>query len=132
MEVDMEPVHEPDHDAPDPPARPALGEALAAEVVAGLSRLEILRGRVSGALPLPPIHHLTGIRPVSAEPGVAVFAMPASDWLCNEFGRVYGGAVGFLAKSSVAAAVQTTAPAGTAYTALDVKVKPGAGGRGRS
>jgi uncharacterized protein (TIGR00369 family) len=122
VEIDLEPVPEPDHATPDPPSRPAAGETLGTEMVAGLSGLDILRGQVGGALPLPPIHHLTGIRPVSAEPGGAVFAMPATDWLRNEFGRVFGGAVGFLAKSSVAGAVQTVAPAGTAYTALDVKV----------
>ncbi|HEX6492259.1 MAG TPA: PaaI family thioesterase, partial [Candidatus Dormibacteraeota bacterium] len=120
--VELEETVEPAYADPDPHLRPADGVALDAEVMARYSGLELLRAQASGALPLPPVHHLTGIRPVSAERGRAVFAMPAGEWLRNEFGRVFGGAVGFLAKSSVAGAVQTLAAAGTSYTALDVKV----------
>jgi uncharacterized protein (TIGR00369 family) len=35
---------------------------------------------------------------------------------------VYGGMLTLLAKSAAAAAVQTTAPSGARYTALDVKI----------
>ena len=81
-----------------------------------------LRARLDGDAPPPAIDELTGIRLTSAEPGRVVFAMPAHPWLSNEWGTVYGGMTALLAKSATAAAVQSTAPAGTAYTALDVKV----------
>jgi uncharacterized protein (TIGR00369 family) len=72
-------------------------------------------------MPCPPVDQLTGIRLVSAEPGRVVFALPASPWLRNEWGTVYGGMLTLVAKSAAAAAVQTTAARGTAFTALDVK-----------
>ena len=120
--VELEETVEPDYDEPDPPLRAPDGAAIDAEVASRLGGLELLRAQANGELPLPPVHHLTGIRPVSADRGRAVFAMPAGEWLRNEFGRIFGGAVGFLAKSSVAGAVQTLAAPGTSYTALDVKV----------
>jgi uncharacterized protein (TIGR00369 family) len=59
---------------------------------------------------------------VSAGPGRAVFALSASPWLRNEWGTVYGGVLTLVAKSAAAAAVQTTAAGGTAFTALDIKI----------
>ncbi len=115
-------VVEEDDPTPDPPIRPACGEVIDTEVLGRLTGLELLAAQVAGDLPLPPIHHLTGIRPVAAHRGRAVFALPAGDWLRNEFGNIFGGASGLVAKSAVAGAVQTIAPAGTAYRALDVKV----------
>ena len=46
--------------------------------------VELLRAQLRGELPRPPIDQLTGIRLVEAEPGPAVFALPASPWLRNE------------------------------------------------
>jgi uncharacterized protein (TIGR00369 family) len=83
--------------------------------------LEVLQAQLRGELPLPPIDALTGIRVVAAERGRVVFALPASAWLRNEWGTVFGGILTLLAKSAAAAAVQTTAPRGASYTALDVK-----------
>ncbi len=120
--VDLDPVTEVAEPTPDPHLRPAAGETLDADVLDRLSGLDLLRAQAAGELPLPPIHHLTGIRPLAAERGRAVFSMPAGDWLRNEFGGIFGGAIGFLVKSAVAGAVQTLAPAATAYTALDVKI----------
>lgn len=84
--------------------------------------LELLRARARGDVPPPPIDELIGIRLLSAEEARVVFAMSAHPWLSNEWGTVYGGATALLAKSAAAAAVQSTAPAGTEFTALDVKV----------
>src|SRR5262249_56026246 len=80
------------------------------------------RGRLGRRVAAAPVRPLTGIRRLAADDGRAVFARRASDWLRNEFAMVYGGAVALLAKSAAAAAVQTIAPAGTAFRALDVKV----------
>ena len=40
----------------------------------------------------------------------------------QELGTVFGGVLALLAKSATGAAVQTIAPAGTGFTALDLKV----------
>jgi len=40
----------------------------------------------------------------------------------QEMGTVFGGVLALLAKSATGAAVQTIAPAGTRFTALDLKV----------
>jgi uncharacterized protein (TIGR00369 family) len=84
--------------------------------------VDLLRAQLRGELPRPPIDQLTGIRLVGADPGRVVFALPASPWLRNEWGTVYGGMLTLLAKSAAAAAVQSTASRGTSFTALDVKI----------
>jgi uncharacterized protein (TIGR00369 family) len=123
---------EPEHETPDPYLRPPP-DGSASVAPAGLSGLEIMTAAVGGALPLPPIDLLTGIRPVEAEQGRVIFTMPASPWLMNLAGNVYGGIIACLAKSAASGAVQTVAPAGTGFTALDVKVnylRPGIVGGG--
>lgn len=114
------PAPEPELDTPDPYLRPlpAVDRERPSEDRDGLDRL---RGRLRGEMPCPPVDQLTGIRLVSAEQGRVVFALPASPWLRNEWGTVYGGMLTLVAKSAAAAAVQTTAARGTAFTALDVK-----------
>jgi uncharacterized protein (TIGR00369 family) len=84
--------------------------------------IDLLRAQLRGELPRPPIDQLTGIRLVGAEPGRVIFALPASPWLCNEWGTVFGGILTLLAKSAAAAAVQSTAIGGTGFTALDIKI----------
>jgi uncharacterized protein (TIGR00369 family) len=84
--------------------------------------VELLRAQLRGELPRPPIDHLTGLRLVDAEPGRVVFALPASPWLRNEWGTIYGGILTLLAESAAAAAVQATASHGTGFKALDVKI----------
>jgi acyl-CoA thioesterase len=95
---------------------------VASEVFDRLSGLEILAAQLRGDLPRAPLDDLAGLRLVDAADGRAVFSLPASPWLRSEAGTVFGGMIGLLANSATAAAVQTTAPAGTAFTALDLKV----------
>lgn len=106
---------------PDPYRRPVPGTDRS-RLPCDCDGVELLRAQLRGELPLPPIDWLTGIRPVSADEGRVVFALPAHGWLSNEWGTVYGGMTALLAKSATAAAVQTTAAAGTGYAALDIKV----------
>jgi len=127
-----EPAPEPAYDTPDPYERPIPGGA--GDIApAGLSGLDVLRAAIRGDVPLPPIDHLTGIHPTEADDGRVVFEMPASGWLMSPTGTIYGGIIACLAKSAASGAVQTIAPAGTGFTALDVKVnylKPGVVGGG--
>ena len=48
--------------------------------------------------------------------------MPISNWLCNAFGVVYGGAVALLADAAMTLATGSTVPAATAFSPLDMKV----------
>ena len=87
-----------------------------------LSGLEILTAQLKGEIPAAPVDRYAGIRLVEADDGRAVFALPAHPGLQQELGTVFGGVIALLAQSATGAAVQTIAPAGTGFTALDLKV----------
>ena len=88
----------------------------------GISGLEILQATLHGELPRAPIDRLMGIRLLEAKPGRVVFAMPASGWLSQEYGAVFGGAIALLGMSASSAAIQTTAERGTGFAALGMKI----------
>jgi len=63
-----------------------------------LSGVERMRLAARGQAPPPPIHHLTGLRPVEAGFGSSTFAMPATPWLQSQVpGLITGGVIAFLA-----------------------------------
>jgi uncharacterized protein (TIGR00369 family) len=113
---------EPTFATPHPFERPPEGEVVAGEVWESLDGLTMLKAHIAGDLPAPPIARLTGLHPVEAAAGEAVFALPATGWLCPPHGNLEGGAIALLADSAVAAAVQTTVPAGAGYATIDLKV----------
>jgi uncharacterized protein (TIGR00369 family) len=117
-----EPPDEPTYARPDPYLRPVEGGLLAPTALEGLSGLELLRGQLAGDLPRPPIDNLTGVRLVDADEGRAVFTLRASGWSANEFGVVFGGLLALVASSAGSAAVQSVAPTGTRFAALDMKL----------
>ena len=106
-----------------PYRRPALGTVLDDEVWASQSGIEVMDGLITGALPPPPIAYLLGCSPVDASEGRCVFEMPATGWLTSPIGTVEGGVVATIAELSLAGAVQTTVPAGTAYAPTDLRVQ---------
>jgi uncharacterized protein (TIGR00369 family) len=108
--------------SPDPYQRPELGEVLDQDVWDRMSGLEVLEALVTGDLPGPPLHFLTGVHPVEVGAGHAVFALPCHEWLCSPLGTVEGGAIAMAADSALVSAIQTTAPAGAALGAMDLKV----------
>jgi uncharacterized protein (TIGR00369 family) len=118
----LSPVDEPAYDTPDPYLRPFPGTPLPQQVWDRMSGLEIMRGLVAGDLPVPPISHLTGLRPTEAGEGTSTFVLPASEWLCSPLGKVEGGFVALLADTVIACAVQSTVPPRTSYAPLDLKV----------
>jgi uncharacterized protein (TIGR00369 family) len=109
-----------DPDTPDPHLRAFADSGASGD--RGRGGLDILQAQIDGALPSPPIDQLTGIRLAAAEEGRVLFTLPASPWLRNEWGTVYGGFLTLLGSSAAAAAIQTTAPAGTTFAARDIKV----------
>lgn len=126
------PIFEPPaYATPDPFRRPPPpATVLGQDVWAELPGLEIVRRQISGDLPRPAIHHLTGVEPIEVAEGRASAVMPASEWLNSPARRLQGGTITLLADFTMMIAVLTTAPAGTAVAGLDLKVnflRPGAG-----
>ena len=115
---------EPDPEArSDPYRRPWPRDAiLSQEVWDRFSGSEVLERQLRGELPPPPIHHLTGIRPIQIEDGAATVALPATKWLTSPATTIQGGVLAMLADMAMTTAVQTTVPAGTAAAGLDLKV----------
>ena len=111
-----------DDPTPDPPLRPVQGGWVTPAGLAGASGLELLERQLAGEISRPPIDHLTGLRLTEAGDGSTTFVLPASPWLANEFGTVFGGMIALLASSAGSAAVQSIAPVGTRFTALDMKL----------
>ncbi|MFN2524767.1 MAG: PaaI family thioesterase [Actinomycetota bacterium] len=118
----LDPWTEPEFETPHPYERPVEGEILAREVWAEMDGLQILKSQIAGDLPPPPISMLTGMRPVEASEGKAVFVLPASLWLCPPHGNLLGGAIALVADTALSCAVQTTVPAGQGYAALDLRI----------
>ena len=108
--------------SPDPYERPELGGVLEQEVWERISGKAVLEAQLAGDLPPPPLHFLTGVHPVEIGTGEAIFALPCHEWLCSPLRTVEGGAIAMVADYALAAAIQTTAPAGAALAAMDLKV----------
>jgi uncharacterized protein (TIGR00369 family) len=119
---ELKPPAAEEHGEPDPYLRPAEGGTLSMEALETFSGLELLQRQLAGELARSPIDNLTGIKLVEAEDGRVRFTMPATGWCANELGTVFGGMVALLASSAGSAAVQSTAPVGTRFTALDMKL----------
>jgi uncharacterized protein (TIGR00369 family) len=61
--------------------------------------------------------------PIEAEAGRTTWTMPASEWLCSPVrGRLYGGALAYLAGTALDGTYQSVARAGTAIAPVDLKV----------
>lgn len=87
-----------------------------------MSGLEFLQAIRDGRLPGPPIADLLAFRLIEAEEGRAVFAGLPQRMHYNPIGTVHGGYAATLLDSCMACAVQSTLPAGTGYTTLEIKV----------
>ena len=109
------------HMRPDPWARPVEGNVLGQEFWDSLPGIDIVRQIVGGGL-RPPVTLLLDLRGTDVREGEVTMTMPASPWLCNAFGTVYGGAIAMLADVATTLAVGSTVPAATAYSPLDATV----------
>ena len=108
-------------DVPDPYLRPVEGDVLGQEFWDGTPGVEAVRRIAEGTL-RPPVSLLFDWRGVEAREGEFTMAMPASPWLCNAFGVLYGGVTALFADVAMTLAVGTTVPAATAYSPLDMTV----------
>ena len=87
------------------------------------SGLDQLRAIIDGRSPRPPIHHLTGLRPVEAGAGSACFSMPASRWLLCPQGVISNGMLAVLADAPLGCAVQSALPAATPYSTSELSLR---------
>jgi len=106
---------------PDPWQRPVVGETME-PLFAEDSYLALLDRWQRDELPAPPVCNFTGLRPVDHEPGAMTWVLPASEWLNNAFGVIYGGAIALLADSAIGGAIWTTMGRGEALASLNLHV----------
>ena len=117
------PVLEPvDYGSDDPFRRPPVGTILGAGA-AEHSGIDLWRRYVEGDLDPPPLHYLTGCRPVAVEEGSITWTMPASPWLCSPTGFIEGGFLVYLADAAITTASATLVPPGMATVSIDTTVK---------
>ncbi|MCD9199270.1 PaaI family thioesterase [Aeromicrobium wangtongii] len=96
--------------------RPQAGQALT------MSGLDYLNAMMDGQIPAPPISSHINLEMLEAAAGTVVMAATPDESHYNPIGSVHGGFVATLLDSVCGCAVQSTLPAGTAYTSLDLNV----------
>lgn len=94
----------------------------AAEQGAAMAGIDHLRAMQAGKLPPPPIAAHFDFTIVSVEPGKVTFTCAPDESAYNPIGLVHGGLVCTLLDSVTGCAVQSTLPAGSAYTSIEIKV----------
>ncbi len=95
---------------------------ISAEQGAAMSGIEHLDAIRTGELPPPPIAAHFEFRITGVQPGEVTFACTPDESAYNPIGLVHGGLVCTLLDSVTGCAVQSTLPAGAAYTSIEIKV----------
>lgn len=72
--------------------------------------------------PIPPIAHLTGLRPTDFSVGGASFILPATGWLRSPMGPIPGGMLALPADGALGCAIQTGLPPATPYTTSELSM----------
>ncbi|MBK5266237.1 MAG: PaaI family thioesterase [Acidimicrobiia bacterium] len=85
-----------------------------------LPGIETVRSMVTGTAAMPPIHHLTGIRPTQADPGAVTWEMPVTDWMHDRYGVIWGGVYAFFSDAVVGTALLTGLPPGKVLTTSEL------------
>lgn len=105
----------------DPYRRPAVGETVEG-IFATIPYPEMFDRWQRDELPAPPLANFFGLRPVEHARGTMTWAMPASEWLNNAFGVIYGGALALLADSAIGGAIWMTMDKGEVLASLNLHV----------
>jgi len=90
--------------------------------LAGRTGLEMLQAMLAGEIPRPPMSETLDFLLLRAEPGLAIFQGRPQLRYYNPLGTVHGGWFATLLDSALGCAVQTSLPAGKAYTTMEFKV----------
>jgi uncharacterized protein (TIGR00369 family) len=94
-----------------------------ADLLPRRSGLDLLRGMAVGELPPPPVMDLIDLSGMEVEEGSVTFYLQPQEFHYNPLGTVHGGVISTMLDSAAACSVQSTLPAGVAYTSLDLNVK---------
>jgi uncharacterized protein (TIGR00369 family) len=89
----------------------------------GLSGLEVLTAYLAGTLPQPALGIFMNLRLVDFSEGRAVFEGEPGEEHYNPLGVVHGGFAMTMLDSTLAAAIQSTLPAGAMYGTIDVHAR---------
>lgn len=95
---------------------------ISAEAAKNLSGLQFMQAIQRGELPPPPIANLIDMDISEVEKGRCVFSLRPAEFHYNPIGSVHGGIFCTLLDSAMGCAVQTSLPAGSGYTTLELKV----------
>ena len=88
----------------------------------GLPPDEQMEPFIDRDVPLPPIHHLTGLIPEHASPGRSSWSIPASPWFQSAAGLFPGGALAIVADAALGGAVYNVLPTGTVLATSELSM----------
>jgi uncharacterized protein (TIGR00369 family) len=101
------------------PVRGSFGD-LSSLSLPGIERMRVSTHDESSR---PPIHHLTGLRPVEWGFGSSTFSMPVTPWLQSTVpGLMVGGIIAFLADGPLGTAITTVLPPLAYMTTSDLSL----------
>ncbi len=103
-------------------AAPRMFGVATREQIAGKTGIEMFQAMIRGELPAPPISQTLDFLLVEAEVGRVVFQGRPGPAHYNPMGTVHGGWFATLLDSALGCVVQSTLPAGKAYTTAELKV----------
>lgn len=83
---------------------------------------EQMRPFIERRVPLPPIHHLTGLAPVGVGPETSTWAMPASPWWQSAAGLFPGGALAVVADAALGGAIYNALPKRTVLATSELSM----------
>lgn len=95
---------------------------VSAKAVRTMSGLAFLQAIASGALPAPPIGASLAYKLAEVSEGQAIFTIEPAEFHYNPIGMVHGGVAATLLDSAAACAIQSTLPAGTGYTTIELHI----------
>jgi uncharacterized protein (TIGR00369 family) len=95
---------------------------ISAGLVLTMPGVDWLKKIISGEIPAPPIAHTLDFRLTEVDEGRAVFTCVPAEFHYNPIGVVHGGLLSTLMDSALGCCIQSTLPAGTGYTTLELHV----------
>ena len=93
-----------------------------AQAARSMSGLDYLQALIDGKFPRPPISTTLDFVLVEVQEGRAIFECTPSEFHYNPIGVVHGGLAATLLDSALGCAVQSTLPAGSGYTTVELHV----------
>jgi uncharacterized protein (TIGR00369 family) len=108
---------------PAPFEREAVGFVAPPQYWDAMTGLESIEEGIDGKDVLPPVHHLTGLRPIEASESHTVWTLPNTEWLCSPAPYLYGGAIAWFADHALIGAYTVTMERGHVAAPLDLKVQ---------